>query len=98
VDPANTPDSPVTHVREAILKLCREVLGPLVHSDGGQMFLVSATADAVHLHLSGACSGCPGVSFTRDEIILPLVQGAAPKARLTVTTGIHPPAGAAKIE
>jgi Fe-S cluster biogenesis protein NfuA len=85
-------------LRDAILKICREILGPLVRSDGGEMYLVNATADTVHLHLSGACSGCPGVSFTRDEIILPLIEGAAPKARLVVTTGIHAPEGAAKIE
>jgi Fe-S cluster biogenesis protein NfuA len=97
VDPreGKATDAPI---RDVVMKICREILGPLVRSDGGEMYLVDATADAVHLHLSGACSGCPGVSFTRDEIIQPLIESAAPKARLIVTTGIHAPQGAAKIE
>jgi Fe-S cluster biogenesis protein NfuA len=62
------------------------------------MHLVSASSDSVHIHLSGACSGCPGASVTREKIIAPLLLAAAPKARLVVTTGINPPAGATKIE
>jgi Fe-S cluster biogenesis protein NfuA len=61
------------------------------------MFLVSATTDNVHIHLSGACSGCPGASVTREKIIAPILLGAAPKARVTVTTGVHAPPGATKI-
>jgi len=62
------------------------------------MFLVSATADSVHIHLSGACSGCPGAALTRDKILAPLLSTAAPKARLVVTTGVHAPPGSTKIE
>ena len=62
------------------------------------MFLVSVSAESVHIHLSGACSGCPGASVTRDKILAPILLGPAPKARLVVTTGLNAPAGATKIE
>jgi Fe-S cluster biogenesis protein NfuA len=82
---------------DPILKVCRDILAPLVRADGGEMFLVSATSDNVHIHLAGACSGCPGASVTREKILAPIILGAAPKARLVVTTGVHAPAGATKI-
>ena len=84
--------------RDQILRTCREILAPLVHADGGEMFLVSVSADSVHIHLSGACSGCPGASVTRDKILAPILLAAAPKARLVVTTGLNAPPGATKIE
>lgn len=84
--------------KEQILKLCRDILAPLVRADGGEMYLVSVSTDSVHIHLSGACSGCPGASFTREHVIEPIVESALPKARLVLTTGVKPPAGAVKVE
>lgn len=83
--------------RELVLKLCKETLGPLVRADGGELHLVSATAEDVHLHLSGTCSGCPGVSFTRDRMLEPAIQALMPKVRLRVTTGLRIPEGAEMI-
>lgn len=80
------------------MRLLREILAPLVHADGGEMHLVSATADSVHIHLSGACSGCPGASVTREKVLTPVLLSVVPKARVVVTTGIHPPAGATKVD
>jgi Fe-S cluster biogenesis protein NfuA len=80
-----------------VTEACRAILAPLVHADGGELYLVSVTPDDVHIHLAGTCSGCPGASFTRDKILLPIVGAAAPKARLTVTTGSRVPAGATKL-
>jgi hypothetical protein len=62
------------------------------------MYLVSVSSDSVHIHLSGACSGCPGASVTREKILAPILLAVAPKARLVVTTGVNAPAGATKIE
>lgn len=84
--------------REQIVKLCREILAPLVRADGGEMYVVSVSGDSVHIHLSGACSGCPGASFTREHVIEPLVDAAIPKARVILTTGLKPPPGATKID
>jgi Fe-S cluster biogenesis protein NfuA len=83
---------------DQVAKVCREILGPLVHADGGEMYLVSVSGEDVHIHLSGTCSGCPGAALTRDRVLSPVVQSALPKARLLLTTGVRIPDGALKIE
>ena len=80
-----------------ILKLCRDVLSPLITADGGVMFVVKATSEEVHLHLTGTCAGCPGASHTRDGIIAPALRTVALKARVVVTTGPRVPDGARRI-
>jgi Fe-S cluster biogenesis protein NfuA len=80
--------------REQIERLLREVLSPLVEADGGEMHLVGWDGDDLHLHLSGACAGCPGSSLTSDGVILPAVRSVAPKARVVLTTGVRAPEGA----
>jgi Fe-S cluster biogenesis protein NfuA len=45
---------------ETIRELIREVLGPLVRADGGELHIVSVAERAIVLHLSGRFSGCPG--------------------------------------
>lgn len=78
--------------------ICKELLAPLVRADGGEMYLVTVNGDDVHIHLSGACAGCPGASLTRDKLLAPILTAALPKSRLTLTTGWRVPAGATKIE
>jgi Fe-S cluster biogenesis protein NfuA len=80
-----------------LLKLCHDVLAPLVAADGGVMYLVKAVGDDVHIHLTGTCAGCPGASLTRDGVIAPAVRTVKPKARVVVTTGYRVPEGAKKI-
>jgi Fe-S cluster biogenesis protein NfuA len=84
-------------VKEQVAKLCREILAPLIKTDGGEMYLVRFDGDDVHIHLSGTCAGCPGASLTGDKVILPALRAAAPKLRLVVTTGVRPPDGAEKL-
>ena len=76
---------------------CRDLVAPMVEADGGHMYLVSATADLVHLHLTGTCAGCPGAQMTRERLIEPVVAKIAPKATVKVTTGFSPPEGAKPI-
>ena len=80
--------------RDLVRKLCAETLAPLVRAAGGVLHLVSVTTDDVHVHLSGTCSGCPGVAFTRDRMLEPALQTVIPKIRLRVTTGLRIPEGA----
>src|SRR5687768_10730925 len=40
-------------VWDAIAKVCREILAPMVRADGGEMYLVVASSDEIHLHLTG---------------------------------------------
>jgi Fe-S cluster biogenesis protein NfuA len=84
-------------VKEQIAKICREILAPLVRTDGGEMYLVTFEGDDLHIHLSGTCAGCPGVSMTGDKVILPALRAAVPKLRLVVTTGVNVPEGAEKL-
>ena len=84
--------------RDAVAKLCREVLAPLVRADGGVLYLVSATADDVHIHLAGTCSGCPGAAIPRDRMLEPAITTLVPKAKVRVTTGWRIPTDAEKIE
>ncbi len=80
--------------REQITRICREILAPLVKTDGGRMYLVALHGDDVHIHLSGACAGCPGATMTGEKVILPVLRTAAPKVRVIITTGVKIPDGA----
>jgi Fe-S cluster biogenesis protein NfuA len=82
--------------KEQIDRICREVLGPLVRADGGELHLVGYDGDEVHIHLTGVCAGCPGASFTGERVIVPALRTAAPKVRLVLTTGVRMPEQAAK--
>jgi Fe-S cluster biogenesis protein NfuA len=83
--------------RTQILKMCREILGPLVQADGGEMYLVSVSTEEVHIHLAGTCAGCPGASLTRDRVLEPALLSVAPKLNVKVTTGWIVPTGAEKV-
>ena len=82
---------------EPLMRLCRDVLAPLVAADGGVLYLVKASPDETHFHLTGTCAGCPGASLTRDSIIAPAVRTVLPKARVVVTTGFRVPDSAVRI-
>jgi Fe-S cluster biogenesis protein NfuA len=84
-------------VKEQVTKVCRDILAPIVRSDGGEMYLVRFDGDDVHIHLAGSCAGCPGASLTGDKVILPALRTAAPKVRVVVTTGVKIPPGAEKV-
>ena len=48
----------------SVTKALSEFVAALVKADGGELYLVSATPDDVHLHLAGTCAGCPGATMT----------------------------------
>ncbi len=83
--------------RENLVRICTEILAPLVRQDGGELYLVSAEQDRLSLHLAGRCSGCPGTAFTTSTIIEPLLHMVAPSVHVTVTSGFQVPQGAALI-
>jgi Fe-S cluster biogenesis protein NfuA len=84
-------------VKEQLTKVCREILAPIVKTDGGEMYLVRFDGDDVYIHLAGTCAGCPGSSITGEKVLLPALRTAAPKVRVIVTTGIRVPEGAQKL-
>ncbi len=81
-----------------VVRVLSEFVAALVRADGGELYVVSATNDDVHLHLTGTCAGCPGSTMTRDRLLEPTVRGVLPKATLKLTTGWDVPAGAKKVE
>ncbi len=84
-------------VREKVIRACKEFAGPLVAADGGQLYVVTATSEDVHIHLAGTCAGCPGATMTRDTLLTPAVSSVLPKASVKVTTGWRVPPGAEKV-
>ncbi len=85
-------------VHEKLLSQCRDLVVPLVNADGGNVYLVSMSANVVHIHLSGTCAGCPGAQMTRERLIEPVVLAVVPRATLKLTTGWRVPEGATRIE
>jgi Fe-S cluster biogenesis protein NfuA len=83
---------------KAVAKALSEFALALVRADGGELYLVSASADDVHIHLTGTCAGCPGSNMTRERLLEPAVRSALPKATLKLTTGWRVPDGAKKID
>lgn len=84
--------------RDKIVQICTEILAPIIHADGGELFVVSIDADSVALHLAGKCSGCPGTGLTSASIIEPAIHAVAPGVRVVVTSGFQIPPGAAAID
>jgi Fe-S cluster biogenesis protein NfuA len=82
---------------DQLLKVCREVIAPLVHADGGELYVVAVEPDHLTLHLAGMCSGCPGATLTARSIIEPAVHAVAPSAQVVVTNGVKVPEGASPI-
>ncbi|HMY18451.1 MAG TPA: NifU family protein [Polyangium sp.] len=82
---------------DQMLKVCREVIAPLVRADQGEIYLVAVEPDQITLHLAGMCAGCPGVNLTVKGVIEPAVHAVAPTARVVVSSGIRIPEGASVI-
>ncbi|AUX20583.1 NifU domain-containing protein [Sorangium cellulosum] len=82
---------------DQLLKVCREVIAPLIRADGGELYIVAVEPDHLTLHLAGSCSGCPGAMLTARAVIEPAVLAVAPSARVVVTNGMRVPDGASLI-
>lgn len=82
---------------DQMLKVCREVIAPLIRADQGEIYLVAVEPDQISLHLAGMCAGCPGVNLTVKGVIEPAVHAVAPTARVVVSSGIRIPDGASLI-
>ena len=101
VKPSDEPEERsldgVNSVHGRVAKALAAFVAALVQADGGELYLVSASLDDVHLHLTGTCAGCPGATITRERLLEPAVHSAAPRAHVKVTTGWRVPEGAEKI-
>jgi Fe-S cluster biogenesis protein NfuA len=82
---------------DQLLKVCKDVIAPLIRADGGELYLVAVEPDHLTLHLAGTCSGCPGAVLTARGVIEPAVHAVAPSARVIVTNGVKVPEGASLV-
>ena len=82
---------------EELCTVCRTHILPLVDVDGGVLYVVSASEEEIHIHLAGTCSGCPGATLTREQLIVPALATVAPGIAGRVTTGFRIPAGATHV-
>jgi Fe-S cluster biogenesis protein NfuA len=82
---------------DQLLKVCKEVIAPLVKADGGELYVVAIEAEQLTLHLAGTCSGCPGALLTTRGVIEPAIHAVAPSTRVVVTNGMKLPEGASLI-
>ena len=82
---------------DQLLKVCKDVIAPLVRADGGELYLVAVEPDHLTLHLAGTCSGCPGAVLTTRGVIEPAVHAVEPSARVIVTSGVKVPDGASLV-
>jgi Fe-S cluster biogenesis protein NfuA len=82
---------------DQLLKVCKDVIAPLIRSDGGELYLVAVEPDHLTLHIAGTCSGCPGAVLTTRGVIEPAVHAVAPSARVVVTNGVKVPEGASLV-
>ncbi len=80
--------------REDLVRVVRDVLGPLIRADQGVLYLVEVTERSVALHLGGRYSGCAGNTLTRRRVLEPALQTVAPGVELVITSGAIVPEGA----
>ena len=80
--------------RDQILEIVREIVGPLVRADGGQVYLVAVGDRSLTLHLAGRFSGCPGDTLARRRVLEPLLTARIPDLKIEITSGPLLPAGA----
>ena len=70
-------------IDDRVAHVLAECLGaPLVRADGGELHVVAIEPDQLTLHLSGTCSGCPGVTLTTRSVIEP---ACGPRSSLAST-------------
>ncbi|MFC1641342.1 NifU family protein [Myxococcota bacterium] len=87
----------MTSRRKEIVRVVREVLGPLIRADGGELFIVSVQDNAISLHLAGRFAGCPGNTLTTRRVIEPAILAVAPGVQITVTWGCLLPPNAERV-
>jgi Fe-S cluster biogenesis protein NfuA len=87
----------MTATIDQLLKVCREVIAPLIRADGGEIYIVAVEANHLSIHLAGRFAGCPGTPLTIRGIIEPAVRAVAPTAKLDISSGIKVPEGASPV-
>ena len=83
--------------RDKVEQVVKTILAPLVQADGGEIYVVLCTNEALTLHLAGRCAGCPGNTLLVRQIMEPAIRQVAPRLHLQVQWGALVPANATRI-
>lgn len=60
----------------SVEQVVTHVLRPLIEADGGTIETLYVSDDRIVLRLGDACSGCPGVLYTKQHLIEPVLREA----------------------
>lgn len=82
---------------DAVIRVIREVIAPLVRADRGDLYLVLGADGTIGLHLGGRYSGCPGNTLVRRRVIEPALRAVAPSLEVNITSGALVPSGAERL-
>jgi Fe-S cluster biogenesis protein NfuA len=82
---------------DSISAVIRDIIGPLIEADGGELYVLRADPKRVELHLAGRFSGCPGNLVTARRVLEPAIHAVAPNAEVAVSWGMLIPAGAERV-
>lgn len=83
---------------DALRAMLRDVLAPLLRSDGSELHLVELGPKVLRLHVDGRLSGSPGVPAVIELVIAPAVAAVDERIKLIVTSGHLVPKGAERLE
>ncbi|MBS1846810.1 MAG: NifU family protein, partial [Actinobacteria bacterium] len=84
---------PTTCVRrEDLQAIIDRAAGPLLRLHGGTVTVTDVAPDRVTIAMSGACSGCGGVTSTVQGVIAPAVHAGYPELEVIVAPEAPTPA------
>lgn len=88
----------MSSTRDALLRVVRDLLAPLVRADGGELYVVRCDDRGIALHLAGRFAGCPGNVLARRRVLEPLLRATAPDSEIVITSGVLVPGTAERID
>jgi len=69
-------------MKEAIEKVIKEEINPMLAMHGGGVELVEVTDDGiVKVRLAGGCAGCPGAQMTLASIVENAIKTKVPQVK-----------------
>ncbi len=77
------PQATEQRVRDAL-----ESVRPYLESHGGNVELISITADTARLRMQGSCDGCPSSALTAKHTIEKAIFESAPEIRWVLVEGV----------
>ncbi|MBM4357166.1 MAG: NifU family protein [Deltaproteobacteria bacterium] len=83
---------------DGLKAMLREVLAPMLRSDGSDLYLVDLSKKELRLHITGKLSGGPGTPAVIENVIAPAVAAIDDRIKVFVSSGYLVPKTAERIE